>query len=281
MKRSGFTLIELLVVIAIIAILAAILFPVFAQAKLAAKKTSDLSNLKQMGTAEALYLNDYDDTYHSPAHYGALQPDGSYQDELYYLMIMPYIKNAQIFKSPAYGFTWTSTDWPFWAWTKLYDAGLAKKTGANSYSIDISYGAINTEDRGAWANCNSGFDKWTDNSGGWGHYGPIRPDGLNVSATSVAVPAQTYLFINAKFPDLWNVGDHDLEVNGQLPCGYMSIGYYGWDITDPLKAGAFNGQNNIAYCDGHAKSKRMYSSCPSDYTIQDDKAQDPIAACRG
>ncbi|MBL8067812.1 MAG: prepilin-type N-terminal cleavage/methylation domain-containing protein [Armatimonadetes bacterium] len=63
MKTRAFTLIELLVVIAIIAILAAILFPVFAQAKLAAKKTQSLSNLKNMGTATQIYLSDYDDYY--------------------------------------------------------------------------------------------------------------------------------------------------------------------------------------------------------------------------
>jgi len=63
MKYRAFTLIELLVVIAIIAILAAILFPVFAQAKLQAKKASSLSNLKQVGTACQMYLNDYDDVY--------------------------------------------------------------------------------------------------------------------------------------------------------------------------------------------------------------------------
>ncbi len=64
-SRKGFTLIELLVVIAIIAILAAILFPVFAQAKLAAKKASDLSNLKQIGLSTMLYTNDYDDEYYA------------------------------------------------------------------------------------------------------------------------------------------------------------------------------------------------------------------------
>jgi len=63
MRKSAFTLIELLVVIAIIAILAAILFPVFAQAKEAAKKTAGLSQLKQVGTATAIYTSDYDDTF--------------------------------------------------------------------------------------------------------------------------------------------------------------------------------------------------------------------------
>ena len=75
MIRKGFTLIELLVVIAIIAILAAILFPVFAQAKLAAKKTSDLSNLKQIGTSTKLYEADYDDyLYQHRFNIGAVAP---------------------------------------------------------------------------------------------------------------------------------------------------------------------------------------------------------------
>lgn len=63
MPRRAFTLIELLVVIAIIAILAAILFPVFAQAKVAAKKTSALTAIKQQGTATSIYLSDYDDVF--------------------------------------------------------------------------------------------------------------------------------------------------------------------------------------------------------------------------
>ena len=63
MKRRGFTLIELLVVIAIISILAAILFPVFAQAREKARQTSCLSNLKQIGLSLMLYVQDYDETY--------------------------------------------------------------------------------------------------------------------------------------------------------------------------------------------------------------------------
>src|SRR5689334_4870314 len=62
-KNKGFTLIELLVVIAIIAILAAILFPVFAQAREKARQTSCLSNEKQLGTAFLMYVQDYDETF--------------------------------------------------------------------------------------------------------------------------------------------------------------------------------------------------------------------------
>jgi prepilin-type N-terminal cleavage/methylation domain-containing protein len=62
-NNKGFTLIELLVVIAIIAILAAILFPVFSQAKAAAKKTASLAHIKQVGTGALLYIADYDDTF--------------------------------------------------------------------------------------------------------------------------------------------------------------------------------------------------------------------------
>src|SRR5437879_7509284 len=62
-RRRGFTLIELLVVIAIIAVLSAILFPVFAQAREKARQTSCLSNLKQIGTGYMLYVQDYDEQY--------------------------------------------------------------------------------------------------------------------------------------------------------------------------------------------------------------------------
>ena len=99
MKRA-FTLIELLVVIAIIAILAAILFPVFAQAKLAAKKAADLSNIKQIGTGVVIYLNDNDDVF-PLADFSANPFDQttSYRWSST-LCTGPYIKSTAIFLSP-------------------------------------------------------------------------------------------------------------------------------------------------------------------------------------
>lgn len=120
MSRRAFTLIELLVVIAIIAILAAILFPVFAQAKAAAKKTQALSNAKQMGTALVLYSADYEDylptgnvpnlttaTVRYYTGWQALNPAGWYADDpsanlkaedelVWHNTIYPYMKNTDL-----------------------------------------------------------------------------------------------------------------------------------------------------------------------------------------
>ncbi|HLV80072.1 MAG TPA: DUF1559 domain-containing protein [Chthonomonadaceae bacterium] len=103
--RSGFTLIELLVVIAIIAILAAILFPVFARAREQARKTACLSNMKQIGTALYMYAQDYDEIL--PERYGGDVPgDFDYYQGVGYErtwknMLYPYIKNLDVFKCPS------------------------------------------------------------------------------------------------------------------------------------------------------------------------------------
>jgi prepilin-type N-terminal cleavage/methylation domain-containing protein len=100
-RKKAFTLIELLVVIAIIAILAAILFPVFAQAKLAAKKTVSISNLKQLGLGEKMYENDYDDNIVMCQYCAKFEVADSlltWENLLY-----PYIKNGENIVSPTYG----------------------------------------------------------------------------------------------------------------------------------------------------------------------------------
>lgn len=97
--RKAFTLIELLVVIAIIAILAAILFPVFAQAKVAAKASADLSNMKQIGTSLQIYLSDNDDTY-MQAYYYNNDNDSSNGYSQWSGLLEPYTKNLEIFRSP-------------------------------------------------------------------------------------------------------------------------------------------------------------------------------------
>ncbi|MDR3691136.1 MAG: prepilin-type N-terminal cleavage/methylation domain-containing protein [Fimbriimonas sp.] len=98
LMKKAFTLIELLVVIAIIAILAAILFPVFAQAKEAAKKTSCLSNSKQLMTSILMYTNDYDDT--PPQTSWQKDKTNKYQVQWSWL-VQPYVKNIQIFVCPS------------------------------------------------------------------------------------------------------------------------------------------------------------------------------------
>src|SRR4051794_8275349 len=103
--KNGFTLIELLVVIAIIAILAAILFPVFAQARDQARQTTCLNNMKQLGTALMMYGQDYDENY--PSWPFTTKPNllsspifSQWSYSVWAYAIQPYVKNTNIFVCP-------------------------------------------------------------------------------------------------------------------------------------------------------------------------------------
>lgn len=137
-RKSGFTLIELLVVIAIIAILAAILFPVFARARENARKTSCLSNMKQIGLGFAQYSQDYDERM-------ALSIGGTSSVNIYPYwveLIQPYVKSQQVFSCPS-----ISTQ------TKYYasSAGVFKSYYANgtrnSAWVPSGFGDTTVEDR--------------------------------------------------------------------------------------------------------------------------------------
>jgi len=132
MRRKGFTLIELLVVIAIIAILAAILFPVFARAREKARQSSCRSNLKQIALAHLMYVQDYDEKFLYGWHIYSCS--GSWPG-----FLIPYIKNHQVFDCP------TSDPWDTdgnysgsynygWVYDNLRGAKLAEVTRRGSSS---------------------------------------------------------------------------------------------------------------------------------------------------
>ncbi len=114
--NRAFTLIELLVVIAIIAILAAILFPVFSQVKEAAKGTACLSNMKQIGLSLTMYQQDYDDQIffrtvsatsvgrtrvNNPTYLSKTLNPAAYYPELWYNVLLPYVKSTKMWECPS------------------------------------------------------------------------------------------------------------------------------------------------------------------------------------
>ena len=167
MKSKAFTLIELLVVIAIIAILAAILFPVFAQAKEAAKRTSELSNFKQITVAALVYNGDADDVFVTTSVY-----DFNGNDVYWAPRILPYTKNAEIVRSPLDNRVSSWADW----------SGPWISMAANSYSGGAGPVGENKGDAGVIGlhQTRAGWDSFFKSG--------------SVSGTAITKPAETILF---------------------------------------------------------------------------------------
>ena len=175
--RRGFTLIELLVVIAIIAILAAILFPVFAQAREAARKSSCLSNLRQWGTAGQMYTQDYDGMFTPPYKYqgAASCANLDWWDDL----LQPYTKNRQIVICPSKQWNQTCA-----ASRNLWSNGVKP----------MSY-AVNTLE--TWS-----VSGWTSAS----KFGLRAPGtaGGSVSEAQIEDPSGTIWLVDSDNSELWN-----------------------------------------------------------------------------
>ncbi len=201
MRHRGFTLIELLVVIAIIAILAAILFPVFAKAREKARQTSCLNNCKQVGVAFLQYAQDYDglmpqrDTGVAPNRY-------AWTD-----FLMPYIKNSQVFICPS-----ENTPHAFWNTRAPTDYGYnfcdVRSTADSQVRTPAAYGLVFDWPVGCIKNVTSGggcHDTCLIPNGWTTSRKPPHNEGINV----------TYYDGHAKWSKAATI--HALFVANQLP----------------------------------------------------------------
>ena len=201
-RHKGFTLIELLVVIAIIAILAAILFPVFAQAREKARQTQCLSNGKQIGLGALMYANDYDNLFPIFAFGEGYQAAAR---------MMPYSKNRDVFRCPSWPFhrgavqtvQRPASNYPGENWDKMTApnhplVGLGISTRGRANDFDDIYPHLDY--------------KIHDNLGGVGLYGynyePTPIDGGRITRPSRAVmcidlPPAVYHFPETDAPGFW------------------------------------------------------------------------------
>jgi prepilin-type N-terminal cleavage/methylation domain-containing protein/prepilin-type processing-associated H-X9-DG protein len=225
MSRRAFTLIELLVVIAIIAILAAILFPVFANAREKARETVCISNLKQIGTGVRMYVQDYDETfpifhaYNTAVSGGAPGTAGhkGVEDE-----IMPYLKNKGVFKCPDdMGSEYQKMDAP--------GVDNYHETYGSSYRFTA---ACYTKVQGV--------------GGSYQNNAPLTSSGYTygpVTDADYQFPAETRIMRDEMFPWFSSKVDTANEF-GYGPDSYNATGYY--TQWHPNGGG-------VVYADGHAK----------------------------
>lgn len=239
MNRKAFTLIELLVVIAIIAILAAILFPVFAQAKSAAKNTACISNMKQLGLASQMYLSDYDDNM--------IQGD-DYAEWIWLFTFAPYIKGTPPDFTKSKG--------------NIYYCPLAPAT-TPQYLAEHRFDFLNE----------------TGLAAQWGLTPTVDPNGFNAYAfwasyainehvvqewpnmSSYEEPAETMLMLEA----------NDTEIEGdELKKLFGRKANCPGDAEDKATMGGYNQGLNYVWVDSHVKFRKTDFSNRSGFVAECD-----------
>jgi len=270
--RRAFTLIELLVVIAIIAILAAILFPVFAQAKAAAKGTSDLSNIKQLTLANIMYTNDYDDNFSF-----AIRADWN---STWAVTVLPYVKSIDLYRSPldssfkTWGATWMG-DW----------AGVPISYGANAFYHPQDNPV--TQSCGCSASCvPAGLFVPMVQPTACGTHGWFTADSINT--TQVTKPAETIMLTDKFHTDalkIHGVGNSSGFFGSNLFCIQCTADSGNWDWAAPVEipdgrrpaedasnpfpkgpdgsvSKMSNGRANFSFSDGHAHAMQPRATDP-------------------
>ena len=275
-KIRAFTLIELLVVIAIIAILAAILFPVFAQARERARAISCLSNMKQIGVSLQMYGQDYDEkmpalfTTGTPINGGTMNrmPIDSQLD--------PYVKNSQVWKDPSDSYIRTDV-----GAGDFFD-GKYCGTLPGGHFQTRTYGyvaAINTREqdaKGGGLDLNTGMSTFD-----WGAQPEARGDGRALA--QIDQPADTIALLEGNPDGTGGASDYGTPwSSGFIGCDVWKIpgrvpgtdadaapndckGIYS-DANNKPSRGHFGGGNYI-FCDGHAKQLKYDQARKNDFYL--------------
>jgi len=262
MKKDtrGFTLIELLVVIAIIAILAAILFPVFAQAKVAAKKSASISNLKQIGLAHFMYMGDYDDTFTTSWARGWVG-DWSF-------FVQPYMKNVGILQEPQRSIDPASLDGvcgpaagDAYGTYYLKPGQRDNPMGVKSlWGYGFNNGVMWNDDRGltrAVANNTNPNQPIDVTIGGVTVTTTVHPTTqVGISHTAVVSPAETFMISNTGEPPR-----SSMQLEAMSPPN--TPGATNSPCFNATHAGlAYAGGNGFLFCDGHVKWEK-YDKTPT------------------